>query len=96
MPTTATRPCARWSKTSRDRRHVHQHVALRAAFGKERRMDQTGLAAELFGHQRRDMVDVGVVLALDAARQWHDFDVEPALRQQAPTTALTALPPVMR
>ena len=28
-------------------------------------MDQEGLAAELVGHLRRDVVDVGVVLALD-------------------------------
>ena len=34
------------------------------------------LAAELVGHLRRDVVDVGIVLALDAAGRRHDLDVE--------------------
>ncbi len=60
-------------------------------------MDQERLAAELVGHLRRDVVDVGVVLALDA-RRW---PARLRRRTSAPgsalsTTALTPLPPVMQ
>ena len=46
-------------------------------------MDQEGLAAELVGHLRRDVVDVGVVLALHAAGRRHDLDVDRRARGSA-------------
>ena len=52
------------------------------AVGKQRRVDEEGLAAELVGHLGRDVVDVGVVLALHAAGRRHDLDIEGALRVQ--------------
>ncbi|MCY1301093.1 hypothetical protein D9M70_506840 [compost metagenome] len=41
-------------------------------------MDLKGPAAEPVGHQRRDVVDVGIVLALDAAGRRDDLHIEAA------------------
>ena len=45
-------------------------------------MDQEGLAAELLGHLGRDVVDVGIVLALHAAGRRHDLDRVAAIRTE--------------
>jgi hypothetical protein len=44
----------------------------------------------------RDVVDVGVVLALDQAGGRDDLDVEAATGLEPATSALTPLPPVMQ
>ena len=82
MPTSATAALRARSKTSLIGRHFHQHVALLAAFGEERRMHQQGAAAKPLGKPRREMIDIGVEFALHAAGQRHDGHVEGALRLQ--------------
>ena len=74
MPSDRDPGAARAVEDVGDRLHAHQHVLLGDAVGKERRVDQEGLAAELFGHLGRDVVDVGIVLALHAAGGGHDLD----------------------
>ncbi|MNL68727.1 hypothetical protein D3C87_1934990 [compost metagenome] len=58
------------------RTHVDQHGALGSAVGKERRMDLIGSAAQPVRQEGRDMVDVGIVLALHAARRRDHLDIE--------------------
>ena len=54
-------------------------------------MDLVGAPAETVGHHRRDVVDVGIVLALDASRRRNDFDIEAALRLQSSHDGADAL-----
>ena len=62
-----------------DRVYVHQHVALFAAFGKQRRMQHDGPPAQPFRQLRGKMIDVGVVFSLHPAGQRHNGDVEGAV-----------------
>ncbi len=90
-------PLARRVKTSATERMLISIDAFRSAVGKERRVDLIRAAAELVGHQRRDVIDVGIMLALNAARGRNNSRHRTRAVPCSPaTTALTPLPPVMQ